>query len=57
MSERNRPNQTPSRQPAPAPVDRKVITPLPQRPSQLPGGGQHGYVPVPAPPPKPTKQK
>jgi len=59
MSEPNRANPTPSRQPRPAPVvDRKVITPVPQRPSQIPGGGQHGYVPAPPPPPSnPTRQK
>ena len=57
MPQGNKPNQAAPRQPAPVPVDRKVITPLPQRPSQLPGGGQHGYVPSPPPPSKPTKQK
>ena len=55
MSDRNRPAQLPSQQPQRTPsVDRKVITPIPQRPSQIPGGGQHGYVPPPPPPPKRT---
>jgi hypothetical protein len=59
MSDKNRSNPTPTPQPRQAPpVDRKVITPIvPQRPTQIPGGGQHGYVPPPPPPPKRTEQK
>lgn len=53
MSDRNRSTRSPVPQPRQTPpIDRKVITPSPQRPNQIPGGGQHGYVPPPPPPPK-----